>query len=169
MERMSAGKLRENLADILNRVAYAGQRVVIHRRGKDAAVLVPTADFERILKWEREEETSNLMQDGTPNPGPGAETEAAPTAENVEPAPLLRLAGGEFIHDRSLFREIFSRGNYIGVSINELPGIMGADSVHELRKILHGERPAPQEFIDRLNEWWKDSEKEMKRIGFGRR
>jgi prevent-host-death family protein len=45
---------RENLADILNRVAYAKNRVRITRRGKEVAAVVPIEDLELIERLEDE-------------------------------------------------------------------------------------------------------------------
>ena len=45
---------RENLADVLNRVAYAKVRVRITRRGKAVAAVVPIEDLELIERLEDE-------------------------------------------------------------------------------------------------------------------
>ena len=45
MMRISASKAREDLSEVLNRVAYSGERVRLHRRGKDVAVLISVEDF----------------------------------------------------------------------------------------------------------------------------
>jgi prevent-host-death family protein len=45
MTRMSASKARDGFSDALNRVAYKGERIVLRRRGKDIAVLVPVEDL----------------------------------------------------------------------------------------------------------------------------
>jgi len=45
---------REHLADVLNRVAYAGDRVRITRRGKAVAAVVPIEDLELIERLENE-------------------------------------------------------------------------------------------------------------------
>jgi prevent-host-death family protein len=49
MLRLSVVQLRQSLAEILNRAAYQGERVVIHRRGKDAAAIIPIEDL-RLLE-----------------------------------------------------------------------------------------------------------------------
>jgi prevent-host-death family protein len=46
--------IRSNLADTLNRVAYAGERVVLERRGKPLAALVSIADLELLERLENE-------------------------------------------------------------------------------------------------------------------
>ena len=41
-------KIRNNLADALNRVAYQGERVVLERRGKGVAAIVSIDDLELL-------------------------------------------------------------------------------------------------------------------------
>jgi prevent-host-death family protein len=48
MTRVAANEMRKDFAEALNRVAYTGERIVIHRRGRDAAVLVPIEDLALI-------------------------------------------------------------------------------------------------------------------------
>ena len=52
MNRIAAKKLRNGMSDALNRVAYAGERIVIERRGKGAAVLVSMEDAELLERLE---------------------------------------------------------------------------------------------------------------------
>ena len=54
MDTINTTEARENLADILNRVAYAKDRVRITRRGKDIAAVVPIEDLELIERLENE-------------------------------------------------------------------------------------------------------------------
>jgi prevent-host-death family protein len=49
MRRLSVVELRQSLAEILNRAEYQGERVLIHRRGKDAAAIIPIEDL-RLLE-----------------------------------------------------------------------------------------------------------------------
>ncbi len=44
MTRINASEVREEFADVINRVAYGGERIVVHRRGKDVVALVPVDD-----------------------------------------------------------------------------------------------------------------------------
>ena len=44
MVRLSASEFKQEMSETLNRVAYQGERVVIHRRGKDVAVLINTEE-----------------------------------------------------------------------------------------------------------------------------
>ena len=53
MTRISAGKVRDNFSDTLNRVAYGGERIILQRRGKDVAVLIPIGEmrvFEKLIE-----------------------------------------------------------------------------------------------------------------------
>ena len=43
--RLPAGKVRQDFAETVNRVAYGGERVVLHRRGRNLAALIPLEDL----------------------------------------------------------------------------------------------------------------------------
>ena len=53
MKKFTVSAVRESLADALNRVAYGGERIVIHRHDKEVAVLISTEDYARLLELER--------------------------------------------------------------------------------------------------------------------
>jgi len=53
-DTLNSTDAREQLADVLNRVAYAGDRVRIARRGKVVAAVVPIGDLEMIERIENE-------------------------------------------------------------------------------------------------------------------
>ena len=48
MTRMDVSALREGLSDALNRAGFGGERIVLERRGKAVAVLVPLRDLELL-------------------------------------------------------------------------------------------------------------------------
>jgi prevent-host-death family protein len=48
MGDVTTAEARKNLADLLNRVAYAKERVVVHRRGKEIAAIVPVEDLDMV-------------------------------------------------------------------------------------------------------------------------
>ncbi len=48
MTRLPATKAREQFADVINRVTYRGERVVLERHGKRVAALVPVQDLELL-------------------------------------------------------------------------------------------------------------------------
>ena len=52
MNRIPVRKLRSDMSDALNRVAYGGERIVIDRRGKGAAALVSVEDAELLERLE---------------------------------------------------------------------------------------------------------------------
>jgi prevent-host-death family protein len=52
MHRVPASKARERLADILNRVAFKGERVVLHRHGKNVAAMISVDDLELLEELE---------------------------------------------------------------------------------------------------------------------
>jgi prevent-host-death family protein len=54
MDDINATDARENLAEVLNRVAYAKDRIRITRRGKQIAAVVPIEDLELIERLENE-------------------------------------------------------------------------------------------------------------------
>jgi prevent-host-death family protein len=56
MNRISVVELRQELADVLNRAEYRGERFVIHRRDKDAAAVIPIEDLELLERLVRQEE-----------------------------------------------------------------------------------------------------------------
>lgn len=54
MVRMTAAKARQQFSSTLDRVAKHGERVVLERKGKRVAALVPLEDLELIERLEDE-------------------------------------------------------------------------------------------------------------------
>jgi prevent-host-death family protein len=50
--RLQVGQVRDEFADTLNRVAYRGERIIIERRGRDVAAVVPIDDLELLRALE---------------------------------------------------------------------------------------------------------------------
>ena len=48
MPRIPASKAREKLSEILNDVAGHGDRVILHRHGKNVAAVIPVEDLELL-------------------------------------------------------------------------------------------------------------------------
>jgi prevent-host-death family protein len=48
MARLAASKVREGFSDTINRVAYGRERVILHRRGKEVAAVVPMEDLKLL-------------------------------------------------------------------------------------------------------------------------
>jgi prevent-host-death family protein len=52
MTPMSTGEARDNFAEVINRVAYGKERVVLTRRGKKLVAVVPIEDVVLLEKLE---------------------------------------------------------------------------------------------------------------------
>lgn len=52
MTRLNTSKVRNEFGKVLRRVARRGDRIVLHRRGKDVAALVPLEDYDLLEKLE---------------------------------------------------------------------------------------------------------------------
>jgi prevent-host-death family protein len=52
MTRLTVSAVREALSDTLNRAAFGGERIVIHRHDKDVAVLIGAEDYARLREME---------------------------------------------------------------------------------------------------------------------
>ncbi len=55
METVSVAEARRNLAQLVTRVAYTGERVVVERHGKPVLALVSYADLIRLQALEQSE------------------------------------------------------------------------------------------------------------------
>jgi prevent-host-death family protein len=54
LDKLTASEARQNFSDILNRAAYRGERVVVHRGKKAVAAVVPIKDVELLERLEDE-------------------------------------------------------------------------------------------------------------------
>lgn len=52
-ERVSIGKVKRDISELVNRVAFGGERIVLTSRGNPKAALVSLEDYERLLEGER--------------------------------------------------------------------------------------------------------------------
>jgi prevent-host-death family protein len=52
MTRIPASEARLQFAEVVNKVAFGGERVVLHRHGKDVAALVPMEDLQLLQQLE---------------------------------------------------------------------------------------------------------------------
>jgi prevent-host-death family protein len=52
MSAIATGKARENFSDVVNRSAYGKERIVLTRRGKSVAAVVPIEDLELLEEIE---------------------------------------------------------------------------------------------------------------------
>jgi len=49
---VSISQVKRNISELVNRVTYAGERIILTSRGKPKTVLVSMEDYERLLKSE---------------------------------------------------------------------------------------------------------------------
>jgi prevent-host-death family protein len=52
--QIGIGQVKRDISELVNRVAFGGERVVLTSRGKPKAVLVSLEDYERIQKADRQ-------------------------------------------------------------------------------------------------------------------
>jgi prevent-host-death family protein len=50
--QVSIGQVKRDISELVNRVAYGGERIVLTSRGKPKAVIVSVDDYERIRQAE---------------------------------------------------------------------------------------------------------------------
>ena len=50
--QVSIGQVKRDISELVNRVSYAGERIILTSRGKPKAVLINIEDYERLLKSE---------------------------------------------------------------------------------------------------------------------
>ena len=50
---VSIGQVKRDISELVNRVAYQGERIILTSRGRPKAVLVSLADYEKIQQAEQ--------------------------------------------------------------------------------------------------------------------
>ena len=78
VEQVAITDARDDLAEVVNRVTYRGERVVLTRRGKRVVAVVPIADLELL---ERLEDAADLEEVRS----------ALSDPENAKPIPWEKL------------------------------------------------------------------------------
>lgn len=51
---VSIGQVKRDISELVNRVAYQGERIVLTSRGRPKAVLVSLADYDRLQQAEQD-------------------------------------------------------------------------------------------------------------------
>jgi prevent-host-death family protein len=51
--KVSIGQVKRDISELVNRVAYAGDRIVLTSRGKPKAALISIEDYERLTRAEQ--------------------------------------------------------------------------------------------------------------------
>ena len=49
---VSIGQVKRDISELVNRVTYAGERIILTSRGKPKAALISMSDYEQLLKSE---------------------------------------------------------------------------------------------------------------------
>ena len=62
MKRLTASQVRETFADTLNRVSYGKERIILKRRNKDIAALVPIEDIMLLEELEEQQDADDARQ-----------------------------------------------------------------------------------------------------------
>jgi prevent-host-death family protein len=62
MATIGSRQAREQFAELLNRAAYAGERIVISRRGKPVAALIPADDLALLEQLEDAEDIAAVRE-----------------------------------------------------------------------------------------------------------
>ena len=63
MTRVRVSKARDEFPELVNRAAYAGERIVLSRRGKDVAAVVPIKDLRLLERLSRQEQDRQNAED----------------------------------------------------------------------------------------------------------
>jgi len=50
--QVSIGQIKRDISEMVNRVTYAGERIILTSRGKPKAALISMQDYDRLLKSE---------------------------------------------------------------------------------------------------------------------
>jgi prevent-host-death family protein len=78
---------RAELAELVNRVAYSGERVVLTRHGRPLAAIVSAADLELLQALSEQRVTLTSIGPGEHRPGSAAPAEEAPLRVVAEHRP----------------------------------------------------------------------------------
>lgn len=54
--QISIGQIKRDISELVNRVAFAGERVILTSRGKPKAALISMQDYEKLLRDQAEEQ-----------------------------------------------------------------------------------------------------------------
>jgi len=63
MTRLNVSKAREEFPDVVNRAAYAKERTIVSRRGKDLAAIIPIEDLRLLERLARDEMDRQDLED----------------------------------------------------------------------------------------------------------
>jgi prevent-host-death family protein len=72
LRSITASEARDEFAEVINRVAYGGERVVIRRREKELAAVIPLEDLrllERLIEQEEDRIDAEEARKALADPG----------------------------------------------------------------------------------------------------
>lgn len=82
MIRIAVSRLRQNFAEAFNRVVFGGERVILHRHGRDLAVLISMEELARLESGEAPPIAVEAVEAGAAAPA----TPTTREAERKEPS-----------------------------------------------------------------------------------
>ena len=56
--KVSIGQVKRDISELVNRVAFAGERIILTSRGKPKAALVSIQDYEKLIQDQADERVS---------------------------------------------------------------------------------------------------------------
>jgi prevent-host-death family protein len=62
MRRCNMAEMRKNLSEVVSRAAFGGERIIIGRRERDLAAIVPIEDLELLEFLEDQEDVKAAMR-----------------------------------------------------------------------------------------------------------
>jgi PHD/YefM family antitoxin component YafN of YafNO toxin-antitoxin module len=68
MNRLEANSVSKGFSETLNRVALEGERIILQRRGKDMAVLIPLEDLALLEQIEDTLDAADRLSDPNETP-----------------------------------------------------------------------------------------------------
>lgn len=89
--QVSIGQVKREISELVNRVAFGGERIVLTSRGKPKAVIVSLDDYERIQETEKEKRIEHW--------------EAWLAKSNALAEKILKERGGEYIDVERVWEE----------------------------------------------------------------
>lgn len=98
MERIKTDKARAEFGTVLNRVAYGHERIVLERRGKPLAALIPLEDLqllERLIEEEEDRIDLAAVHEAMAEPGPDIPYEQVRKELGLDKLPSPDAAPGE--------------------------------------------------------------------------
>jgi prevent-host-death family protein len=111
--RASIGQVKRDISELVNRVAYGKERVVLTSRGKPKAVIVSMDDYERLRDLQRQQQEADWK-------------EWERKRDELD-ARILADSGGELIDTDAIMREVKADLEARDDRVLELAGLIKGD------------------------------------------